>query len=176
MFRDMRVRPRPRIKKLDSLTVIQAAFNQQIDAPRLMALVSPTCPFCLAGSDAVIDLAATDTRPLHVLIVWMRGEPDDTYESARRQATLARDKRIRHFWDGDDLLGAVVATRLQRPGLIAWDIYLSFRAGACWDGELPAPAEWVHQMGDEAWVDDEHHAQPADLGDRLRLVLDAAAS
>jgi hypothetical protein len=168
--------PRPRVEKLDSLALIRAAFNQRIDAPRLLVLVSPTCAYCLAGADAVIELAATVTGPLHVLFVWMRGEPDDTFDKARRQATRARDEQISQFWDGDDLIGAAVAARLQRPGLIAWDIYLSFPAGVRWDGELPAPAAWVHQMGDKAWIDDEHHAQPGELADRLQLVLDAAAT
>jgi hypothetical protein len=41
------------------LDVIRAALNKRIDPPRLMALVSPTCPFCLAGANAVIELAAS---------------------------------------------------------------------------------------------------------------------
>jgi hypothetical protein len=172
----VRNRDGQRVVKLDSLTSFQTAFNGWIDAPRLVALVSPTCPLCLAGADAIIELAATYTGPLHVQLVWTRGEPEDTYDKARRRAALACDERISQYWDGDDLLGAAVATRLRSPGLIAWDIYLSFPAGLRWDDELPMPAAWVHQMGDEPWINDEHHAEPADLADGLQRVLDAAAS
>jgi hypothetical protein len=157
------------------MAVIQTAFNKHIDAPRLMVLVSPTCSFCLAGADAVIDLVARYTGPLHVLLVWMRGEREDTFDLARHQAGRIHDERVLQLWDGDDLLGAAVATRLGKRGLIAWDIYLSFPAGLCWDGELPFPAAWVHQMGDQAWVDDDHNAQPGRLADRLQEVLDSAS-
>jgi hypothetical protein len=66
-----------------------------------------------------------------------------------------------------------VATRLDRAGLVAWDVYLGFRSSLVWEEEIPEPAGWVHQMGDAAWVGDREHAVAHELEMRLRNVLDA---
>jgi hypothetical protein len=103
----------------------------------------------------------------------MRGLPEDDRNSAEAQAREFADDRTRQFWDGQDLLGSHVATRLDRAGFVAWDIYLGFRAGLVWEEDMPEPAGWVHQMGDAAWAGDQEHALAHELENRIRNLLDA---
>lgn len=149
-------------------------FNRNKDRPRLVVLVSPTCPECLAGALAARRVLTQSTGRALLLLVWMKGLPEDEWQRAEGQAREFRGDRIRQFWDGRDLLGAQVATRLNRAGLVVWDIYLGFRPGLVWDEQMPQPAGWVHQMGEAPWAGDPDHAVAHELEARIRRVLDAA--
>ncbi len=92
---------------------------------------------------------------------------------ANRQASLYPDDRVRHFWDGNDLIGEMVAELLGRPGFIAWDIYLGYVAGTIWMDTLPMPTAWVHQMGEPGWADDDHRCDPDSFADELGTVVAA---
>jgi hypothetical protein len=148
-------------------------FNRHQDCPRMVALVSPTCAECLAGARATHAALAQTSGHAVLLLVWMKGLSEDYPNRAAEQAPQFRGDRIHQFWDGQDLLGALVATGLDRAGLVAWDIYLGFRSGVVWGEEMPEPAGWVHQMGDAAWADDRQRARAHELNARIQRVLSA---
>ncbi len=148
-------------------------FNRNRDRPRLMALVSPMCPECLTGARAAHAAFKQSSDRTVVLLVWMAGLPEDDRDGAEARAVEFGEDRIHQFWDGQDLLGAHVATRLDRVGLVAWDIYLVFAPGLVWDEDMPAPAGWVHQMGDAAWAEDRERAPGHELESRIRNLLNS---
>ncbi len=60
---------------------------------------------------------------------------------------LIEDKRARHYWDGDEVVGRAYEQLLPTPGP-AWDVYLLFRRGVRWTGAMPPkPDFWMHQLG-----------------------------
>jgi hypothetical protein len=59
---------------------------------------------------------------------------------------LMPDRRVRHYWDGDLVLG-----KLYQPvvgsSAPAWDVYLLFDQDAVWDASgPPKPVYWEHQL------------------------------
>ena len=107
---------------------------------------------------------------VEAFVVWssqLSGGADDVPEAA----TLMRDARARHYWDGDRVLGTIYQTlelgedrlRGHEP---AWDVWLLFGPEARWPpgGEPPKPAWWEHQlqgMPGERRLDPERFAQKA---------------
>lgn len=61
--------------------------------------------------------------------------------------TLVTDRRVRHYWDQDEVLGRAYQQTLPTPGP-AWDVYLLFRRGVRWTETMPPkPDFWMHQLG-----------------------------
>jgi hypothetical protein len=157
----------------DSADLFVNEFNRHRDSPRMLALVSPTCQECLAGARSARAAVTESSGRSVLLIVWMKGLPDDDRIWAENKARELRGDRIHQFWDGQDLVGAHVADRLGRAGLVAWDIYLGFRSGFVWEEEMPESSGWVHQMGDAGWADDRERAVASELNAKMRGVLSA---
>lgn len=60
---------------------------------------------------------------------------------------LLPDKRVRHYWDGADVLGRAYGALLPTPS-DAWDVYLLYPRGVRWTAaKPPRPAFWMHQLG-----------------------------
>ncbi len=60
-------------------------------------------------------------------------------------AKLLGDTRVRHFWDGQELVGKAFQ-RVLRTGGPAWDVWMLFDRQASWEGGTPVPAWWEHQL------------------------------
>jgi hypothetical protein len=59
---------------------------------------------------------------------------------------LVPDKRVRHYWDGADVLGRAYQEVLPTPGA-AWDVYLVYPRGVRWTAvKPPKPLFWMHQL------------------------------
>ena len=71
---------------------------------------------------------------LRVYAVWMPMLPTDA--RSEWDATLLDDRRVRHFWDEDTVLGTWLANprnaNLGYPGSIVWDAYVLFGPDARW--------------------------------------------
>ena len=72
--------------------------------------------------------------------------PDDTKAAARASAGIIVDRRVRHFHDPQQRLGAAIADGLGWEGQIAWDIYLFYGKDSRWTEGLPAPVDFMHQL------------------------------
>jgi hypothetical protein len=60
--------------------------------------------------------------------------------------TLVPDRRVRDYWDPDEVLGRAYQRTLPTPGP-AWDVYLLFRRDVRWTAKLPPePDYWMHQL------------------------------
>jgi len=74
---------------------------------------------------------------LRVYVGWLPMLPtDERFEVA----DLMVDDRVRHFWDGKQLLGAYFAKLTAgKGGAIAWDVFFLYPPGASW-GDQPQAA------------------------------------
>ncbi len=129
-----------------SLEPLRQAFGRQAGERRLLAVLSPACPVCLAGAEAIGQALAADPG-LHALVVWMETLPWDRAVKAERRVELfAGEPRVAQFYDPGQLTGEAVARAVGWRGGPAWDVYLIYAAGAVWEGRLPAPGSWFHQQ------------------------------
>lgn len=82
--------------------------------------------------------------------------------------SLLPDRRVRNYWDGDETLGRAYGEMLPTPGP-AWDVYLLFRRGVRWTGDLPPkPDFWMHQLGG---VTNAPHLDPIVLRQHVEQLL-----
>lgn len=93
-----------------------------------------------------------DSVDIAVFVVWsdqLGAAPRDVDEAAK----LMPDRRARHYWDGERILGGAFQDRLEMDGRTfkleseAWDLYLLFDRDAYWGEQgLPEPSWWEHQL------------------------------
>lgn len=77
---------------------------------------------------------------------------------------LIPDPRVRHYWDGEQVVGGAYQEPL---GLTqpAWDVWMLFDGNASWGDTPPAPAWWEHQLTslpDSLRLDPERFARKAE--------------
>jgi hypothetical protein len=126
----------------------RAEFNRHRAAVRVVELVSPTCPFCLEGVSKIQQsLFASDNNPgLVGFVIWvpmLGGKASNVPEAA----ALAPDRRVLHYWDASNDLGASYEHILPVSTGPAWDVYMLFAPGVVWSGaEPPRPSFWMHQL------------------------------
>jgi hypothetical protein len=135
-----------------SLQPLQEYFNSNQGKPRFMALVSPTCPECLAGARAVQHsiLRAFPGAELSASLIWVSMLGEDNEEAARLVAATISDARVLHFYDGANRAGKAIARLFGEKNRLAWDIYLFFSQTATWQNLPPRPQEWFHQLEKKA--------------------------
>lgn len=76
-------------------------------------------------------------------------EGDDA-AAAAKQAGSWSEGRVRQWWDGMGEMSRLFAQVLGLHGP-AWDVYLLYRPGIQWDGDVPpTPSVWMHQLSEPA--------------------------
>lgn len=145
---------------------LRAAFDADSGKVRAIFLASPTCGMCLRGVRDLNStwLQKTASDQVAVYVVWssqLGAEERHLADAAR----LIPDERVRHFWDGDQVVGRRFAPHLGL-GSPAWDVWMLFGRGASWtDPEgAPEPGWWEHQLGalpDSLHLDPERFARKA---------------
>jgi hypothetical protein len=155
-----------------SVAKFQEEFNRNAGKVRLVAILSPTCPFCRHGQEVVGSLLRQfPTSRLEALIVWLPMLAGDNAAQALAQAEKVRDRRIVEGWDGAQEAGKLFARRLGLNG-IAWDVYLLYPAGVKWESALPPkPAFWMHQLSANSGADQRLCLNPSRLEAELRKLL-----
>ena len=163
--------PQPPIETFDTLTfrMLRAAFNQYSDRARLVLLLSPTCPYCLRGADAVqAVLSENDSLALRVFVVWMHGIKSDREIPSTLVLSRIHDRRAIQYWDPTRQLAhtmfrqlppdtaMAIADTVGGPPLI-WDALALYRPGTRWTNRFPTP---------------DYAGRPiADVLDKLRMKL-----
>ena len=81
-----------------------------------------------------------------VAVVWINVLESDDADAARAAQALFGDRRVRQFWDPEQLAGRAWGKALVLNP-IAWDVYLLFDPNSSWSGPAPLPSQWFHQLG-----------------------------
>jgi len=115
-----------------------SVFNHGVGTPRLILLLSPTCPTCLTGASWVRDqiLRRYPLAKVDVIAVWMPVLPGDS--RAAWNDEVLDDARVTQLWDQDQVVG----TWFQRHGGPFWDAFLYYRPDAHWRNHPTDPDAW----------------------------------
>jgi hypothetical protein len=90
---------------------------------------------------------------LSVFAIWMDVLDSDDADAALEAESLIPDPRVVHYWDGENNLGQLYGETLPLPpgcNDFAWDVYFVYAPGIEWQDQLPAPSEWMHQLGQDS--------------------------
>ena len=136
-------------------------FNADTAITRVALLVSPSCPYCRRGVQAVAQaLADSATTRVKIYVVWMHVTHGD--REAPNSVVLAElpDARAVQFWDPYRLLSKVMIhdypsdtamamadTAGAGPPVI-WDFVAMWRPGVRWGDDLPIPDFAGHPIVD----------------------------
>ena len=132
-------------------------FEQDKGSVRLVALLSPSCGYCIKGyryMRKILD-EISDER-LKMYIVWEPMLSGDSRNLAAKMARKVDDPRmVYQAWDEEKVTGKAWA-EVMSIGQVAWDVYLLYEADAEWrDGRPSQPGYWQHQGagGRDNWLD-----------------------
>ena len=98
-------------------------------------------------SNIVKSLKSTTDDRVRAYIVWLPIFGGDFRGEARKLSNSFRDKRVSYFLDPESETGKQWERVLNTERLIAWDVYLLYRADATWQDDPPLPDFWMHQLG-----------------------------
>ena len=119
---------------------------------------------------SIIEAYLEENISLSIVWIPMYGA-SDTQLAAAKSAHAIRDLRVRHFYDPEKQVGKAIAASLGAEGQIAWDIYHFYKPGDLWEGELPAPIGWTHQLTVCEWADAAHqHCGEKLIGELQRIM------
>ena len=103
-------------------------------------------------------LEQIDDDSLHVAVVWIAALRTDNFEASLQSRRLIPDTRVRHYWDGTQVIGTALAPVLETNMTMAWE------------GAPAEPKGWLHQKGSE---DPELYMNEEKLLSMIRSVLDS---
>lgn len=146
-----------------------SAFNSAKARARFLAILSPTCPACVHGAEAIKEAVLPAGDAVEVFVVWTPMLGGDGGSAAASSSGIVSAPHVRQYWDPDrrvgtsfrkDLFSDAIARMKgsvpkghffadylnQRDGSQPeWDIYLFFEPGTEWTERAPAPSRWVRQ-------------------------------
>lgn len=76
----------------------------------------------------------------------------DNYEAAQKAVSKFKDKRLKQFYDPNQLAGKAFAGSLGHDNKLAWDVYLFYPVESMWEELPPHPEAFMHQLRD-SWAD-----------------------
>jgi hypothetical protein len=148
---------------LASLAPLRESFNVQDGRERLLVLLSPTCPKCIAGASGLGELLtkATELR-VPTLVVWMPVIASDIAPPTSAKLALVPGAQVRQFWDPKHLVSQQILTlargqpnrlsaderQLVEHADVAWDLVALFPKGSQWTEQLPWPSLWGFPVED----------------------------
>jgi hypothetical protein len=149
-------------------------FNSNSNSIRILAIVSPTCPECLAGAEVVKWIFAKfDSNKLKGFVLWIPMLENDVESAAQARSESIADPRIAQFWDGERNCGNLFARALHLDKTpAAWDVYLLYSPRMLWENEdaPPEPAFWMHQLSS---CDPNLRLDSQKFADETRFLLEA---
>lgn len=149
----------PQLQSLETSTQpLEAFYNEETDRPRFLAVLSPTCPGCIQGANA-IQHAILDAFPgaFDVGLIWIPMLADDTETAIEQAASEFADEEVSQFADPNRIAGKSLAEALGAADGIAWDIYMFYESVAQWTSSPPEPTDWVHQLASSSWTPPERY-------------------
>ena len=150
----------PPLTELATLDSLKTQFNAERQKMRAIALLSPSCPYCLKGaSDTQRVLMLHPQRGITLFVVWQPILPTDWARPHSHVLRRVADTRVRQFWDGDRAVADAFRRSFEQResvpsccyhGDIWWDMIAVFRPGDEWRATLPEPLLLEGTVGDAA--------------------------
>lgn len=124
------------LNNLQSVDEFAQIFDHESGKARLVLLMSPTCPVCVAGANWVEDniLDAYPEADIAVIAVWFNMYPGD--QKAKWDPIIIDDARVSHYWNEGKQLGRWYAEEgvyTRFGGDIAWDMFILYGPDSKWD-------------------------------------------
>ena len=159
----------PALQELNEFSRLADDYNRSEGRVRLVTLLSPTCPYCVAGLRAVKQiLNRNKAADLKVFIVWEPMLHSDDFGEAREIAgELEDDDRVVQYWDAERITGKHWRETLD-INQIAWDVYMLYDREDRWASAPTMPDFWMHQL---SGVDKAPHLDDEELENRLLALL-----
>jgi hypothetical protein len=150
----------PPFAELTSLDILKTQFNSERQRMRAIALLSPSCPYCLKGASDTQRILTGHPQPdITLFVVWQPILPTDWGQPQTRVLHRLADTRVRQFWDADHAVAEMFRGSFEKResmpsccyhGDIWWDMIAVFRAGDEWRETLPEPLLLEGTVGDAA--------------------------
>ncbi|MDZ7344565.1 MAG: hypothetical protein ONA90_08615, partial [candidate division KSB1 bacterium] len=86
---------------------------------------------------------------LKAYLIWLPVLPTDNRNWAAKRMNELSDHRVRHFWDGDQLMGKIWLPVLGLEGPLSWDTYFLYDHKVRWANQPTVPNFWMHQLSYE---------------------------
>lgn len=135
------------MQDLSSTDQFKQRLQQDSGKVKLIALLSPICPYCRRGfADMQSVLKNVPDDRLRAYIVWLPMFPGDSRSWAQTRSNEFSDPRLSYYWDGGRLTGEDWGKALGIDRT-AWDVYFLYGSNAEWNKGTPVPAFWMHQLG-----------------------------
>jgi len=150
---------------VDSLPPLVAEFNAHRHSPRVVSLLSPSCPQGLRALREGLLSRSTD-EDFRLTVIWTGLFEGDSHERMAEAMLQLDDPRVCFFHDRERQAGRAFA-RSFLPVAAACDLYLFYPPGAEWRELPPRPRSWAHQLGR---VSDNH----CGTGEELVLALEGS--
>jgi hypothetical protein len=130
-----------------SIEVLKAAFNGAKDRPRVIALLSPSCPRCQASSESILSAleGAPDGLDPAVMVVWLEVFATDDAQACREGMVRFAGTPVEGFLDDERIAGRLL-TRGRLPIGVARHLFLWYEPGIVWLDGPPDPTGWCHQL------------------------------
>ena len=135
------------LQDLSSGDQLKQKLQQDSGKVKLIALLSPVCPYCRRGfADMQTVLKNVSDDRVRAYIIWLPMFPGDSRSWAQTRSNEFSDFRLSYYWDGGKLTGEAwgKALGIERT---AWDVYFLYGAKADWNNGTPTPDFWMHQLG-----------------------------
>ncbi len=136
----------------DHFDDLRQAFNADTSRVRIVLMVSPSCPFCLRGTEALEKTFAADSAAaLRIFVVWMHVTHGDRQEPNSLVLARVSDRRASQYWDPYRLLSKVMLRDYPPDTALAmadtagagppviWDLVALWGPGVTWKDRVPMP-------------------------------------
>src|SRR6266404_8016857 len=135
------------MQDLSSSDQLKQRLQQDSGKVKLIALLSPVCPYCRRGfADMQSVLKSVSDDRVRAYIVWLPMFLGDSRGWAQTRSNEFSDPRLSYYWDGGKFTGEDWGKTLGIDRT-AWDVYFLYGANAEWNKGTPTPAFWMHQLG-----------------------------
>lgn len=122
-------------------------FNGSAKEERVVLLMSPTCPVCLAGSSRVeAILRRYPGDKVHIFAVWEPMLPTDWGRPSTDVMARLSDPRVTQVWDKNHLIAGLVESGAdgRRPACCTrnghwWDVVAAYPPTSKWTAVAPVP-------------------------------------
>lgn len=156
------------IAELTTFSDLAEVFNRDQGTVRLVALLSPSCGYCIKGYRYMRKiLDEVDDERLRMYVVWEPMLSGDSKKLAARMSRKTDDPRMAYqAWDAERVTGETWKEALGLEG-VAWDVYFLYDTDASWPYDVPTdPDYWQHQGASRQadWLD----------YDKLKAQIEAA--